>query len=212
MYIMFFFLALLGSGRALTCLALSIIGSVLYLIVDQAVFTGVAMFFLGGFVYYFTAWITNSRPRLALAVHAVTIAMWVGVVIHFYVFDFFQLSALAKAHERMLTITAQNYLLFPVTICSLALLGIRRDGMMKSISWIGDITYSSYLIHFPLQLLAGLAVSYGILNREFYKSPISLIGFFVILIPLSLLIYRKFELPIQRKIRRKFSGKVRSEK
>ncbi len=206
LYLLFFLVALLGRGGAAFCVATSMLASALYVVTDHGVFTGAAMFFLGGFVYHATVWITARHPRLAPVVGGIAVAMWMGVLVHFYGFDLSHLVSSAKVPERILAIGFQYYLLFPLTICALALLGIHRDGFMKSIAWIGDITYSSYLVHFPLQLILGLAVSYGVLGREFYKSPVSLIAFFAFLVPASFWVYRKFELPMQNWIRRTWAA------
>ncbi|HRQ90806.1 MAG TPA: acyltransferase, partial [Bacteroidia bacterium] len=203
LYLLFFIVALMGRGGWIFCVVVSMVASGLHVVTGHGVFTGAAMFFLGGGVYHLTRWITGVRPWIAPVVGGVTLAMWVGVLVHFYGFDLFHLASFLKVPDRILAIGFQNYLLFPLTICSLALLGIHRAGAMRSVSWIGDITYSSYLIHFPMQLILGLAVSYGILGRDFYKAPVSLIAFFVFLVPVSYWVYRKFEWPMQRWIRRR---------
>ncbi len=72
---------------------------------------------------------------------------------------------------------------------------------MRSISWVGYITYSSYLIHFPLQLLVDLAVSYGLLNSDFCMNLFCFPIYFLVLILLSYMVFVKFERPIQKMIR-----------
>ncbi|MEM9150345.1 MAG: hypothetical protein AAGB19_07815, partial [Cyanobacteria bacterium P01_F01_bin.3] len=95
--------------------------------------------------------------------------------------------------------------LFPSLIASLTLAEIDSSPKIKQwlseISWIGDITYSSYLLHFPLQMLCALAVSYGVLNADFYLSAIALIAFFTVLVPLSYATFIRFERPAQKLIR-----------
>jgi hypothetical protein len=92
-------------------------------------------------------------------------------------------------------------ILFPWTIITLALLEMYSIKPSKSFAFLGHISYSSYLLHFPLQIIFVLSTSYFLIDRDFFYSPVSLILFFLCLIPLSLLSYKFFESPIQRYLR-----------
>ena len=104
------------------------------------------------------------------------------------------------------------YILFPLTICSLVLIEINKGDFLKPISWIGNITYSSYLLHFPLQLVFVLGVSFGILNFDFYFNSSYLLVFFVLLISLSYITFIGFERPVQNFIRNKYKRHCKSYK
>jgi peptidoglycan/LPS O-acetylase OafA/YrhL len=76
--------------------------------------------------------------------------------------------------------------------------------IQKTIEAAGNMTYSSYLIHFPIQL----AVAICFLNAEQkipYYSTVFFIGFIFVTLVLSYYIYRLFELPAQNYIRRKLA-------
>ncbi|MFV5384334.1 acyltransferase family protein [Acinetobacter junii] len=71
----------------------------------------------------------------------------------------------------------------------------------KTIEILGNMTYSSYLIHFPLQLLIALyflnieqSIPYN--NKNFF------IGFVSVTLFLSYIVYKYFELPIQNILRK----------
>jgi len=67
----------------------------------------------------------------------------------------------------------------------------------------GNMTYSSYLLHVPLQLTVVTFCAYTGLQIPFY-SPYFFIAFIVITLALSSLCYKYFEMPAQQVIRRRF--------
>jgi peptidoglycan/LPS O-acetylase OafA/YrhL len=73
--------------------------------------------------------------------------------------------------------------------------------IQKNIEIAGNMTYSIYLIHFPLQL--AIAVCFITIDQEIpYYSEIFFAGFIFATLFLSYFIYRLFELPVQQKIRK----------
>ena len=92
--------------------------------------------------------------------------------------------------------------LFPATIITLALYEAHRGTLGKRLAARGNISSSSYLLPFPLQLLyAGVAASLSV-PRDFFYRPWVLGLFFAALLPLSLGSYRYFERPCQSLLRR----------
>lgn len=97
---------------------------------------------------------------------------------------------------------ALDGILFPSIILLCALLQMVNFSFGKNISVIGDLTYSTYLIHFPLQLiLVGFSQYFG---YQFYYGTIFFIFYFSVLIITSYVVYKRFEMPAQKYIRRKF--------
>jgi peptidoglycan/LPS O-acetylase OafA/YrhL len=91
--------------------------------------------------------------------------------------------------------------LFPCTILALALVETARGHWGKRFSWIGNMSYSMYLIHFPLQVIA-LAVALGLgYRRDVFYNHYMWVIFFSTLLLLSWLSYRYLEMPSQRKLR-----------
>ncbi|MBC8094904.1 MAG: hypothetical protein H7Y43_03735, partial [Akkermansiaceae bacterium] len=94
-------------------------------------------------------------------------------------------------------------LLFPLTVVTLALWEARRGTLGKRLAVLGNISYSSYLLHFPLQLvLAEIVFTFAPQSRFFY-TPAALLLFFLVLIPLCIWSYHYVERPCQAYLRKR---------
>jgi peptidoglycan/LPS O-acetylase OafA/YrhL len=71
----------------------------------------------------------------------------------------------------------------------------------RSLGFLGNSTYSSYLLHFPIQLALVILVDAIGWKRDIFYNPGVFIGFMTLTIGLSLLAHRYFEVPSQRAIR-----------
>lgn len=202
LYGVFFIAVLLGRGGWRFCLSVSVAAFGLSLALHNEILGGLALFFLGGLVFHATTWLSQQSPRYTRLVSGLTLICWLCVLLDCYVLHLSQTLGESGLLGKLFLKGFPRYLLFPLTVCSLALLEIERGPFLRPFAWIGNITYSSYLLHFPLQLMVGLAVSFGLLNAHFYLSPIALFVFFAVLIPLSYLTFIGFERPMQTMIRR----------
>ncbi|PTE00026.1 acyltransferase family protein [Pandoraea apista] len=71
---------------------------------------------------------------------------------------------------------------------------------------LGNTTYSSYLIHFPLQLTAVIVLSlFGLSSATLAMSPWFLAAYLVVVFTLARLVYRALEAPAQAFIRRRLA-------
>ena len=94
--------------------------------------------------------------------------------------------------------------LLPLSLLCIAMLEQGREGRELPGKWLGEISYSSYLLHFPLQLtFFAVAVACGFDSHVFY-SPYVWLTYFCLLIGFSVVVHRTFELPVQRLIRQRF--------
>ena len=87
-------------------------------------------------------------------------------------------------------------------ILLLALLERGMGPRLSSLAWVGRVTYSSYLIHFPLQILFVLTLGW-VASPLDPRSGLTVLAYFAVLLPLSLLTYSGFERPLQDWLRSK---------
>lgn len=155
-------------------------------------------FFVGGLTFFALKYDLNHPLRSRSADHLVVLA---AIASWFSVFASHRFSILILDHFQL-----YSRVLFPLTIFGLVLLECSNKFNFRRIKWIGDITYSSYLLHFPLQLIFFLVFMIAGFDQSVFYNPWILFFFFVVLIPLSLVVFRYFELPMQRLIRRQVLG------
>ena len=174
---------------------------------------GVLFFFFGGIAFQCFARIQMHRPsRIALAVAGcLALLSWTlgpgglfgNVTDHICQTRFWSacqdlLGKNAAEHFLFDIIPILlELLLFSLTIVTLALWETRRGTLGRRFAWLGNISYSTYLLHFPLQLIFAAAVfSFSPQSKLFYSLPVWLF-FFLVLLPLAAFSYRYFERPCQ---------------
>ncbi|KFE43827.1 acyltransferase family protein [Pseudomonas syringae] len=91
---------------------------------------------------------------------------------------------------------------FPALVMLLAAISCAFPTFLRPFAAVGDISYSSYLLHFPLQIIFAVAVDSMGSGRDIFYSPWMLALFMTVLIPLSYGSHRFFEAPTQRALRR----------
>ena len=104
---------------------------------------------------------------------------------------------------KMLLSNLPTLLLFSLTILALVLLEYRVGPIGQSLSFLGDISYLSYLLHFPLQLFVVILALRFNVDHSLYYSGWAMAGFFVVLLTLSLASHRYVEIPMQRFLRKR---------
>lgn len=209
LYLLFFLLCRTLPTRTPVLAAVSLLGLFLLAQWDMPIGRGMIAFFLGGIVYRVYDRILKSKNARTLATWLPwpTAALWAGTILAVYT-PAFRLDAWPwfKAHPLAATI-GPSVLLFPITLLTLALAETQRGPFWKRTSHLGDLSYSLYLLHFPLQLGFALVTGWLGLDRSVFSSPVALVLFFVVLLPLSWVSYRFLEIPAQRWLRGQMEGR-----
>lgn len=181
LYAAFFVLARIGGLRPLVLLVVSVAG--LFLMpFNEDVARGLAAFFVGCLCGIIVERTRSGRLAPGAAVALVIIAvLW---------------SQTAIPRAELIV----KWIAFPALVIGLSLADARLRPVTQRLHWLGDISYSSYLIHFPLQLVLVSVVAVTGATIDF-SSPWTLASFFAILILLSLVSFHWLERPAMRWIR-----------
>jgi peptidoglycan/LPS O-acetylase OafA/YrhL len=197
LYGLFFVVCRLGAASNLMLFALSFGGGSVLLSVNLPLADGVASFFMGGLalrIYESVATLQRKGWTCAV-VSAVAVVGW-ACVIHYSGNGPGSTGAAFGWAVRLFPI----YVLYPLTLVALSLIDTCWP-IGRRICLIGDISYSVYLIHFPLQLVSAVAFAEMGLSSRLYLSHGFFFGFFVVLITLSIVSHKYFEMPVQRWLR-----------
>ncbi|MBH3390246.1 acyltransferase [Pseudomonas putida] len=194
LYALFFVICLAGRWRwplaALACAA----GLMLYP-GSYKVGSGLLCFFIGGLAYgvmcQLRRWFGSGLTLLACCI--VALGAWAAQIGYYDALNAYLVMCLC----------------FPATLAALAAAGLHWPGLLRSTGWVGDISYSSYLLHFPLQIVFALVLDRLGFNREIFYQPWLMLSFFVVLIPMSLACHRWVERPAQRFLRNSRLAKAR---
>lgn len=196
LYMVFFAYATLGLRSAASIAILMLLGLGLTTITSNGLGTGLFCFFAGGGVFMlydqFQAAARGGWHRRALALAAGGALSASLLIVHL--------------SDGALLKTVLYGLTYPSIILLLALLQSTYRDLGARLRIIGDITYSTYLLHFPLQLMVIVSASALGANIDF-NSPAALLAYLASVFVLSVISYHNIELPTQRYIRRRLLGR-----
>lgn len=212
LYAMFFACCRFLPVRLILLASLSLIGFLIQAISHVPIGRGIGFFFLGGCVYLAYQQIMASAPQQIrrITVWAVGLLVVAWLVVLVTAMKGFDVSRFLLPFPQSLSWTIKMLLsnlptmvLFPLTILALVLLEYCVGPIGQSLSCLGDISYSSYLLHFPLQLFVVILTLRFNVDHSLYYSGWAMAGFFVVLLTLSLASHRYFEMPMQQLLRKR---------
>ena len=177
---------------------------------------GLIGFFAGGAVYALDQAILarSDAKRIARAVCAAALAAWAATFVEAYLGPMHaglywlsghfspEMGKLYIGESDNLFLLLFIFIVSPVTILGLALGEQVLDVSWQRLSFLGDISYSTYLLHFPMQLALALIAAHFALTPSFFENPLALVLFYAALIGLGLLSYNFFERPAQNLLRK----------
>ncbi len=203
-------------------LAIAVAGAVIqhyYSMIGQGIYS----FFLGALTYHLYAWLVKRKNLRSITtiITITTVILWT-VVLTEYAFSYirdFSLVLMKKVlpgKDAAFDMTVYNMsrntffrtIISPFTVLTLALSETIRGSLkVKWATVLGNASYALYLIHFPLMVLFFIAADILGISIEVFHSPYTLLLFYVVLIPISILTHYYFELPLQEMFRKRLLKK-----
>jgi peptidoglycan/LPS O-acetylase OafA/YrhL len=171
-------------------------GRLINVIHAHAFMAGFECFMLGGVTYFCTELYLSNRFRstfIDIGVMSLICVLWLSLLCE-------PIGHYMGSHYDLFART-----FMPLTIFALVIGECVSSVSPKPFHWIGEITYSVYLLHFPLQIIYSFYFREVGASIEIYKSPWVMASFFIILIPMSWLTYQYFESPMRTWLRQRLT-------
>lgn len=207
LYVGFFILCRAKLTKPVILLFISAIGFGLIYKLYPPIGRGIGSFFLGGVTYAVYRRLNDhqSSKRISLYVVGLTILLWAATVAHVYLgLALKDIPVLWRLSGIFPSRGFAEIALFPMTILSLALYESKFSVNIAGLELLGSISYSSYLLHFPLQLSFALILPAIGMNSAFFQTNTSLVLFFALLILMSAASFKYLEMPAQQHLRRRW--------
>ena len=191
LYFVFFFFAQMlprrWLGQVVVTMLMLLLGVGLAVNVSQHLGEPILCFYAGGLTALI--WSRFYGNRQSLSVIGWIFFSMLGVVLIYLLFQ--------EPNAIILGV-----IVYPLVIFLLAVLQSFRPRIGRSMRFIGDITYSTYLLHFPIQLGLILLMKSGMVRIDFASPEVWLL-FFSLLLICSIPTYYVFERPMQQLLRRR---------
>jgi hypothetical protein len=219
LYALFFIMCFWRLGRWWHLLLLSVASIALARFFKFSLLEASVCFFIGGLTYhiFLHLWKGGLSAPLLLVLVFLTASLWIFIPYNYSYRILDKGFLLMPGHESLVIghtnigrdvldrVTEYSYdiVLFPLTILTLAACEAFRGTLGKRFAFLGNISYSIYLWHFPLQLAVVIGLLAASIPLGVLYSPWVLLGFFSFLIPLAGCSYYYFERPVQELLRKR---------
>lgn len=215
MYMLFFLLCLTFRMRIWAMVAMVVLGALMSAW-QQEIARGLFSFFIGGLLFRFYRLLCEKDlvQRASVIVVSSALLLWLATLLEVRYSWFWpqveiMLQSLLPAPldglVPQLCHMAMRFMpvgiLFPLTILALALVETWRGHLGRRLAAISNLTYASYLLHFPLQMVLWTVVMQAGGDKSFFYKDSTMLLFFAVLIPLCLASYYYFEAPAQTRLR-----------
>lgn len=189
LYLLFFIILMVKVNKTMLTIALIILGALLYPY-SYNLSVGLFSFFSGGLLAMIYEWI-SKRASKSITLLASIVLLLSGFSILVFRSEFNPNWVAA--------------LLFIPVILTFTSVSAIFPHFMKKLKFFGDISFSIYLIHFPLMIITSIAVNLLGFDKSLYLHDYFFIGFVMVLTLLGAISHYHFEIPLMNLIRNKHS-------
>ncbi len=151
----------------------------------EGVTSCVEFFFLGGLTQQIISGLSDRNRKIAFAAASIGVAAILTGAWY---------SGYPISNVRLLSLASGLIAVFGL-ITSVTKLDLSKA------THLGDLTYASYLLQFPIQLAAVLIIDKAGINRDVFLSPLALLAFVAVTFCSAWIVYRFFEAPAQNALR-----------
>jgi peptidoglycan/LPS O-acetylase OafA/YrhL len=216
LYVLFFVMCRAGLNGWKSALAVALAGITLFHW-NWFISRGLMGFFLGGVAYFVVEWVRGHRNArmISQGLGITALALWAFVVIEILYeplhnalswisdnvpddWDYYSENANDIFH------IAYIFTVIPFTVVARALSEAVLDlfpTFYKKTTYLGDISYSVYMLHFPLQIACALGALWIGLQPAFFMHWWAMLAFYAVLLSLASVSYAYYEKPMQKLIR-----------
>ena len=207
LYISFFLIALKGVKNLSQSLFLLLLIFLAYCFIQPKLgnlMGGFLCFYIGGTTFF----LYDKLKKIILKNNSVKIALlFLLIFLDILIFGRFTNSFFLEIQNEISFFSGDRVMLllyfvkFPLIIINLTLMQMYFSNLGKSFKLFGDMSYTIYLIHVPVEIVFSI-IDRNIININFDSNLIFLSYFFTIFL-ISFIIYSFFEIPLKIFIRKK---------
>ncbi len=206
LYIIFFLISIFFIKNIFQCLIIIIFSLLIYVFLQpnlNNLILGLLLFYIGGFTFFFYTYLKKFYKKKFFIL--------VLVIIDIIIFGRFLNESFLNFQNSIEFLIGNKlfillfFIKFPLIIINLSVLQLYKKNLGKNIKLLGDISYTIYLVHFPIQLLFALVIKKMLIVN--FNSPFFFLIYFSTVFLVSILIYKFFELPLKDYLRGKLIKK-----
>ncbi len=191
LYGSFFILSYMLRNILLICISSILIGMFITLNIYFSFGVGIVCFFIGGLVFYVHDYAIRKKIEKNIFYFSSTLFLIIFYLIFSNPFNL----------KMLETDLLAFFILFPLLVLILSFIDRMKINFFKKTSIFGDLSYSIYIIHFPMQLIIVTICLLLGYDLDFSK-PLSLVGYILITFFISYLSYSYLEVPMRNYFRR----------
>lgn len=187
-YIAFYIFMRIGRTSLPYVVAMAVLFGAIALPAKSPIPTCGFLFFLGAAVYRLVVWLHSRNATLAMAGGALAVLGSIALAVLF-----------AKTGRNQFQIIM--FLCIPSILFATAALDLGDRAVPRGLRWVGDVTYATYLLHFPLIMTYLIVANARALPYALPDQGWFLALYLGVVITVSLPVFRYFEMPAQDRLR-----------